>query len=71
MILLYLGPEVVAPVLSVLAAIGGVLMMFWRRVVAVFRAATRLVTGKSIAPPPGEGADRAESELSRSDTPSR
>jgi hypothetical protein len=46
MLLLYLGPEVVAPVLSALAAVGGVLLMFWRRVVAFARAAVRLVTGK-------------------------
>lgn len=31
---LYIGPEVIAPVLSALAAVGGVLMMFWHRVVA-------------------------------------
>ncbi|MEQ1855736.1 MAG: hypothetical protein ABL963_04645 [Longimicrobiales bacterium] len=46
MLLLYLGPEVVAPVLSALAAVGGVLLMFWRRVVATGRALVRLVTGK-------------------------
>jgi HAMP domain-containing protein len=45
--MLYLGPEVVAPVLSALAAIGGVLLMFWRRVVASTRALLRLVTGKA------------------------
>ena len=44
--MLYLGPEVIAPVLSVLAAIGGALMMFWRRVAAGARAVGRLVTGK-------------------------
>jgi hypothetical protein len=44
--MLYLGPEVVAPLLSVLAAIGGVLLMFWRRVVAMTRSLARLVTGK-------------------------
>lgn len=47
--MLYLGPEVVAPVLSALAAVGGVLLMFWRRVVAGAKAVTRLVTGKSPA----------------------
>lgn len=44
--LLYLGPEVIAPVLSALAAVGGVLLMFWRRVVAGVRAVMRFVTGK-------------------------
>ena len=46
MLLLYLGPEVVAPVLSAIAAVGGVLLMFWRRVVATARSLVRLVTGK-------------------------
>lgn len=46
MLLLYLGPEVVAPVLSAIAAVGGVLLMFWRRVVATARSMVRLVTGK-------------------------
>lgn len=55
MLLLYLGPEVVAPVLSVLAAIGGVIMMFWRRVVAGTRAVMRLVTGR---PAPEAPTDR-------------
>jgi len=54
MLLLYLGPEVVAPVLSALAAVGGVLLMFWRRVVATARSIGRLVTGKSRPPAPSE-----------------
>lgn len=52
MLLLYIGPEVVAPILSALAAVGGVLLMFWRRVVAAARAVGRLVTGKSRKEPP-------------------
>lgn len=39
--LLYIGPEVIAPVLSALAALGGVLMMFWRQVVAAAMALVR------------------------------
>lgn len=52
MLLLYLGPEVVAPVLSALAAVGGVLLMFWRRVAAGARALFRLVTGRAADAPP-------------------
>lgn len=37
MILLYVGPEVLLPVTSALAAIGGVLMIFWRQVTGLFR----------------------------------
>lgn len=33
------------PVASALAAIGGVLMMFWRRVVGFVRSATTFVRG--------------------------
>lgn len=59
MMWLYLGPEVVAPVLSAIAAVGGVLLMFWRRVVAMARSVGRLVTGKPApAPPPDTSADR-------------
>jgi hypothetical protein len=52
--MLYLGPEVVAPLLSVLAAIGGVLMMFWRRVAAMTRSITRVVTGKPRVEAPAD-----------------
>ena len=51
MLLLYLGPEVVAPVLSALAAVGGVLLMFWRRVAATARSIGRLVSGKGRKAP--------------------
>lgn len=41
--MLYLGPEVLMPLASVAAAIGGVLLMFWRRVVGAMRAVVRFV----------------------------
>lgn len=44
--MLYLGPETLVPVASALAAVGGFLLMTWRRVVGVFRAGLRLITGK-------------------------
>jgi hypothetical protein len=37
---LYIGPEVIAPVLSVLATLGGVVMMFWQRLLAAARSLT-------------------------------
>ena len=52
MLLLYVGPEVVAPVLSALAAVGGVLLMFWRRAVAAAGAVVRLVRGKPVREAP-------------------
>ena len=41
MLILYLGPEVLMPIASVFAAIGGALLMFWSRV----RDAIRVLFG--------------------------
>lgn len=35
---MYIGPETLMPVASAIAAIAGVIMMFWRRLVAFTRA---------------------------------
>lgn len=37
MLILYLGPEVLMPIASVVAAIGGALLMFWNRIRDVVR----------------------------------
>ncbi len=42
---LYVGPEVLMPVASALAAIAGVLLMFWRRVVEFVRSVGARVVG--------------------------
>ena len=34
---MYIGPEVIMPLASAVAAVAGVLLMFWRRVVVTFR----------------------------------
>ncbi len=39
---MYIGPETFMPLLSALAAVTGVLMMFWRNVVAVLRKLFRI-----------------------------
>jgi hypothetical protein len=36
---MYIGPETMMPLASALAAVAGVLMMFWRRVVGFVRSA--------------------------------
>ena len=46
-ILYYLGPEAIMPLASVLAAIVGVLLIFWRYIVGFFRRIFRSVTGKA------------------------
>ena len=35
---MYIGPETLMPVASAIAAVAGVVMMFWRRMVAFARA---------------------------------
>jgi len=39
--MLYVGPEVLMPLVSVLAAIGGAILMFWRKLMKGARAAAR------------------------------
>ena len=45
-LLLYIGPETMLPLASALAAIGGVLLIFWQRFVALLRKLWRLVVRK-------------------------
>ena len=46
-LLLYIGPEVILPITSALAAIAGVLLMFWNKVIGLARGAWRIVFGRS------------------------
>ncbi len=41
---MYLGPETIVPLASILAAIGGFLLMMWHRVVGFFRSTFSLVS---------------------------
>ena len=41
---MYLGPETIMPLASALAAVTGVLLMFWRRVVMIARATAQAVS---------------------------
>ena len=45
-IILYIGPESMLPLLSALAAIGGVLLMFWQRFIGLLRKFWRLIVRK-------------------------
>jgi len=40
---MYVGPEMLMPVASVLAAVTGFLLLFWRRTVAVLRGGFRFI----------------------------
>jgi len=42
-IILYIGPDVFLPLASALAAIAGVAMMFWQRLVGWMRALWRII----------------------------
>jgi hypothetical protein len=41
---LYIGPDVFLPITSALAAIAGVLLMFWNRVVGLVKKLYQMVT---------------------------
>jgi hypothetical protein len=42
---MYLGPETLMPIASALAALGGVLLLFWRRLIGVVRSVIQKVSG--------------------------
>jgi undecaprenyl pyrophosphate phosphatase UppP len=46
LVFLYIGPETMLPLVSALAAIGGVLLLFWHRFVGVIRKMWRLMLRK-------------------------
>jgi hypothetical protein len=44
--MLYIGPETMLPLASALAAIGGMLLMFWHRLVGLLRWFWKFITKK-------------------------
>jgi hypothetical protein len=46
--MLYIGPETMLPLASALAAIGGVLLMFWQRFVGLVRKLWRVIVRKQV-----------------------
>ena len=44
--LLYLGPDSIMPIASTLAALVGLLLIFWRFIIRFFRKLFRKITGK-------------------------
>jgi hypothetical protein len=49
---LYIGPEVFLPLTSAVAAVVGVAMVFWNRLVGLARKVWLMVTGRSDTPAP-------------------
>ncbi len=41
---MYVGPETMMPLASAVAAVAGILMVFWRRTVAALRAGARFIS---------------------------
>ncbi len=46
---MYVGPETLMPLASALAAVAGVLLLFWRRTVGAARSSWQFVTRKVSA----------------------
>lgn len=47
--LLYFGPEVTMPLASAAAAVGGILLLFWRRFIGFLRMAVRAILRRNGA----------------------
>lgn len=43
---MYIGPDVLMPIGSVIAAVVGFVLMFWRRLVGMFQTVTSKLTGR-------------------------
>lgn len=43
---MYIGPDVLMPIASVLAAIAGFVLMFWRRLVGMVRFLVERISGR-------------------------
>jgi hypothetical protein len=50
LVFMYVGPDLIMPLTSALAAIVGVLLMFWNRVTGFVRAAWRLIFQRNSTP---------------------
>jgi hypothetical protein len=46
MAILYIGPETILPLTSALAAVAGVLLMFWQRFVGLLQKLWRIIVQK-------------------------
>ena len=46
-VLLYVGPDLILPLTSALAAVAGVLLMFWQRVMGAVRSVWTMVSQRN------------------------
>jgi hypothetical protein len=49
-IVLYVGPDLMLPLTSALAAVAGVVLMFWHRVTGVLRAGWQMLLDRAKPP---------------------
>ena len=49
-ILFYMGPETIMPLASILAAVVGIILIFWRFITAFFRRIFHKITGRKDEP---------------------
>jgi hypothetical protein len=49
-VVLYIGPDLIVPLTSALAAIAGVLLMFWNRVTELVRRGWRAIFSRNTTP---------------------
>jgi len=61
-IFLYLGPETIMPLASILAAVVGVLLVAWRQVLGLFRKIAGRAAGKRGDEPVSDTATDEESD---------
>ncbi len=54
---LYVGPDQVMPVMSILATAMGMLMIFWNKVMNIFRKLFGMSKPTETSPPPTESKD--------------
>jgi len=55
--LMYVGPDQVVPAMSVLATIMGFVMIFWSKVLNIFRKIFGMNRPAEITPPPSSGSE--------------
>ncbi len=56
----YIGPEVLMPLASVAAAVGGAVLMFGRRIIFAVKKVTRVITGSDHRKPVAASTTKPE-----------
>ena len=65
-LLAYIGPETILPATSILAGLGGLLLMFGHRLRGMFRRCVQRITGRK--PAEAEVSETTEGDLAEGET---